>query len=98
MVSLIILIGIAARKKDPDIPVPEKLWSRYSQGAADYRAGNNNTREKLGKLNIPVPVLCGDHDISFPVENWYVLSGKKAVRVFQSQVSGALTHHCNIAP
>lgn len=67
---------IASRKKDLDIPVPEKVWARYFQGGADYRADKNNIREKLGKLDIPVLALCGDHDISFPVENWYALSRK----------------------
>ncbi|MCF6404589.1 alpha/beta hydrolase [Chitinophaga filiformis] len=69
---------IALRKKDLDIPVPPAVWSRYSYGAADYRTDANNTREKLSNLGIPVLALCGDHDISFPVENWYNLSGKMA--------------------
>ncbi|GAO44697.1 alpha/beta fold hydrolase [Flavihumibacter petaseus] len=66
---------IALRKTDLDKPVPPEVWPRYFKAAADYRADQNNTREKLGKLNIPVLALCGDHDISFPVQNWYAMTG-----------------------
>lgn len=67
---------IALRKDDLDVPVPPTVWPRYFQGAADYRADAAQVRTKLGTLDIPILALCGDHDISFPVENWYALNRK----------------------
>lgn len=67
---------MAQRTTDKDIPVPEPVWSRYFQGAAEFTADGFNTREKLMQLQTPVLVLSGDHDLVFPVENWYALTRK----------------------
>lgn len=67
---------IAQRTTDKDIPVAEENWGRYFQGATGYTIDNYNSREKLGQLKTPVLVISGDHDIVFPVENWYALTRK----------------------
>lgn len=67
---------IAQRQADKDIPVPESTWGRYFQGGIDYTLDKYDSRDKLGKLKTPVLVLSGDHDIVFPVENWYALTRK----------------------
>lgn len=67
---------IAQRSTDRDIPVPQAVWGRYSQGAATFAADAFNTREKLMQLKTPVLVLSGDHDLVFPIENWYALTRK----------------------
>jgi pimeloyl-ACP methyl ester carboxylesterase len=41
---------------------------------ADRGADPYNVREALKATSIPILVLSGDHDISFPVQNWYELS------------------------
>ncbi|MBC7934077.1 MAG: alpha/beta hydrolase [Rhizobacter sp.] len=65
---------IAERVTDKDIPVPEATWKRYFQGGIDYTVDNFNAREKLMQLEKPVLVISGDHDLVFPVENWYALT------------------------
>lgn len=67
---------LAERVTDLDVPVPEEKWGRYHQGAADYVADSFNAREKMGELQTPVLVISGDHDVVFPVENWYALTRK----------------------
>jgi pimeloyl-ACP methyl ester carboxylesterase len=67
---------IAMRTVDNDIPVPEKTWGRYFEGGAGYRQDTIQAREKLGKLNVPILVISGDHDVVFPIENWYALTRK----------------------
>ncbi|WP_343303632.1 alpha/beta hydrolase [Chitinophaga niabensis] len=65
---------LAQRVTDLDIPVEEEKWIRYFQGGADYIEDAFNSREKMGRLKTPVLVISGDHDVVFPVENWYVLT------------------------
>lgn len=64
---------IAARKEDVDIPVTPEVFPLYFKGGADARADNDKNREKLFTTNIPILSLNGDHDTSFPVENWFPL-------------------------
>lgn len=61
---------------DRDIMIPEKLWSNYHKGFADYVEDKNGIREKVLTSKVPMLVIIGDHDISFPVQNWYALVRK----------------------
>ncbi len=65
---------LAKRTKDLDVPIPQELWDEYFKVGADFSADKYNTRTKLKATRIPLLIICGDHDISFPVENWYDLS------------------------
>jgi pimeloyl-ACP methyl ester carboxylesterase len=67
---------IAERTEDLDAPVPEETFKRYLDGVNDYTLDAFGVREKLGTLNIPMLVISGDHDIVFPAENWYAMTGK----------------------
>ena len=67
---------IAKRTEDLDIPVPEVLWENYTKGFMDFVMDNYGVREKLMTCKIPTLVISGDHDISFPVQNWYALVRK----------------------
>jgi pimeloyl-ACP methyl ester carboxylesterase len=67
---------IAKRTTDLDVIVPEKLWDNYSRGFADYVEDKEGIRDKVLTSAIPMLVISGDHDISFPVENWYALVRK----------------------
>jgi pimeloyl-ACP methyl ester carboxylesterase len=67
---------IAERIEDLDIPVPEETFKRYLDGVNDYTLDTSDIRGQLGTLSIPILVISGDHDIVFPVENWYAMTRK----------------------
>ena len=64
---------LAKRTRDLDVPIPRELWDAYFKVGSDFSTDNYNTRAKLKATRIPLLIICGDHDISFPVENWYDL-------------------------
>ena len=65
---------IESRKTDRSVPVPEKLWANYFRAAAEFREDKLKVRQKLAAGGLPMLMISGDHDISFPVENWYALT------------------------
>ncbi len=67
---------IAKRQDDLDVPVPQELWDNYTQGFTDVVTDKYGVREKLATSKVPTLVISGDHDISFPVQNWYTLIRK----------------------
>jgi len=62
---------IASRTNDLDTPVSPEIFDRYFKGGMDARLDSYNNREKLLNTDIPVLVVMGDHDPSFPTENWF---------------------------
>lgn len=64
---------IALRQTELDIAVVPAQFDNYFQGGASFRSDEANSRALLYESDIPVFVLMGDHDPSFPVENWYPL-------------------------
>jgi pimeloyl-ACP methyl ester carboxylesterase len=64
---------IQARKTDLDVVVPEKLWGHYTMAYVECLEDHEHIREKINKTKVPLLVIMGDHDISFPVQNWYAL-------------------------
>lgn len=66
--------GIAARVDDLSVPVP---WESAAAHLA-HRAGpifpSEAVLAALKATTVPILHLGGDHDISFPVENWYALN------------------------
>jgi len=64
---------ISARKEDFSINVPPERFGDYFLGAADFKEDPCLTRIKLAATNVPILCLMGDHDPSFPVENWFPL-------------------------
>lgn len=54
--------------------MPQELWNNYTLGSVDYAKDPTNIRENLKKLQNPVLVIMEDHDVCFPVENWYALN------------------------
>jgi pimeloyl-ACP methyl ester carboxylesterase len=65
---------IESRKTDLDIPVLEPQFKEYLAGSKDFAADSAGTRNKIIKNERPILLLMGDHDICFPVENWYELN------------------------
>jgi len=66
---------IAARTADRSVPIPPSLWESYTKGTADFAADRYKAREKLATMKTPILVISGDHEICFPVENWFSLTG-----------------------
>ncbi|BAV09507.1 Pimeloyl-ACP methyl ester carboxylesterase [Filimonas lacunae] len=64
---------IAQRLVRGKIPVGMETYQYYSKGAAMMREDKAGFRAQYASLQAPVLVISGDHDISFPVENWFSL-------------------------
>ncbi|MEW5675650.1 alpha/beta hydrolase [Flavobacterium enshiense] len=62
---------IAKRFDVSKIPSTMEVFNLYLKGGAGYREDQQNFREKLKGVKTPILIICGDHDISFAVENWY---------------------------
>jgi len=56
------------------IPSTREAFDLYIAGSADARDDKSGLRRKFIETKVPVLILSGDHDISFPVENWYRLT------------------------
>jgi pimeloyl-ACP methyl ester carboxylesterase len=67
---------IFKRTEDLDNPVSKECYSNQQKAIDQFREDKNDTLEKLESSNIPILVLMGDHDIGFPVQDWYPLIGK----------------------
>jgi pimeloyl-ACP methyl ester carboxylesterase len=67
---------IAGRTADLDVMIPEHLWANYNEGVMDFVTDKMGVREKIITSKIPLLVIMGDHDICFPVQNWYALVRK----------------------
>lgn len=70
---------IAARTADCSPPTPEETYLRLLQTSHDDKAvfpDNAGYADFLASTSIPILVISGDHDIVFPVENWYALNRK----------------------
>ena len=68
---------LARQATDDEPPVPPAVFNRILQTVGpDIRADTEHVRDALMATSLPVLIISGDHDISFPVENWYGLSGQ----------------------
>jgi pimeloyl-ACP methyl ester carboxylesterase len=65
---------IALRTRDLSPPVPPSAWDGLHRAGAEFTADERGVRQLLEKTEVPVLVISGDHDIVFPVENWYDLT------------------------
>jgi pimeloyl-ACP methyl ester carboxylesterase len=61
--------GVAAK-----IPSKQEQIQAYLQTAASFR--DEGARQKLLASRTPMLIMCGDKDISTPVENWFPLNAK----------------------
>jgi pimeloyl-ACP methyl ester carboxylesterase len=62
---------IAKRLDVSKIPSTMEVFNLYFKGGAGFREDKQNFREQLKSVKTPILIICGDHDISFAVENWY---------------------------
>ncbi|MXN89907.1 alpha/beta fold hydrolase [Flavobacterium sp. Sd200] len=58
------------------IPSTPEVFQLYGKGAALATEDKVGLRQKLIETTLPILIICGDHDTSFAVENWYPLNGK----------------------
>jgi pimeloyl-ACP methyl ester carboxylesterase len=69
---------IASRAGDISPPIPEAVYTRILQESHDPTAAfadpEGNFDRLLSTTEIPMLVISGDHDVVFPVENWYALN------------------------
>jgi pimeloyl-ACP methyl ester carboxylesterase len=61
---------IKARTSDTSRYVTPEIFGKYFQTVAVYNA-NEAARDSLFKSTTPMLVISGEHDIVFPIENWY---------------------------
>jgi len=64
---------IAARVRDLSVPIPPEVYLRLLQENAgpDIFPDRSRVRDFLASTTMPVLVVSGDHDIVFPIENWF---------------------------
>ncbi|TCC98543.1 alpha/beta fold hydrolase [Pedobacter hiemivivus] len=62
---------IAKRIDISKIPSTMEVFNLYFKGGDGFREDKSNFREQLKTTKTPMLIICGDHDISFAVENWY---------------------------
>jgi pimeloyl-ACP methyl ester carboxylesterase len=55
------------------IPSTMDAFQIYFNGGNGFKEDILNFREQLKKTKIPILLICGDHDVSFAVENWYAI-------------------------
>jgi pimeloyl-ACP methyl ester carboxylesterase len=67
---------IAKRTEDLDNQVSKECYSNQKKAIDEFREDKKGTLAKLESSKIPILVFMGDHDIGFPVEEWYRLVGK----------------------
>ncbi|PTQ13574.1 alpha/beta hydrolase [Sphingomonas oleivorans] len=69
---------IASRTADRSPPVPEETYLRIVRESHDPKAvfpdHSGRYAELLANGAVPLLAICGDHDVVFPVENWYALN------------------------
>lgn len=65
--------GRMNRRTDKDIYVKPDVFAKYFATNASFVVDEQG-RKKLATLPIPILSLSGDHDIVFPIENWYALT------------------------
>lgn len=85
---------ISKRTKDLDVIIPENLWIHNHKGFADFVEDKKGIRETIIACKVPLLVISGDHDISFPVENWYAMVRKlQTTHLIVIPMTGHGPHH-----
>jgi pimeloyl-ACP methyl ester carboxylesterase len=60
------------------IPSTMEAFQVYFAGGDAFKEDILNFREQIKKTKIPILIISGDHDVSFAVENWYVIVNEMA--------------------
>lgn len=64
---------IAARTTDLSVPIAPEVYTRLLQANAgpDIFPDRSRVRDFQASTTMPILVISGDHDIVFPIENWF---------------------------
>lgn len=64
---------IATRTSDLSVPIPPEMYTRLLQENAgpDIFPDRSRVRDFQASTTMPILVISGDHDIVFPIENWF---------------------------
>ena len=85
---------IAERTHDQDILIPQSLWGNYHKAYEGYVLDKEGIRQKILTSEVPMLVVTGDHDISFPLQNWYALARKlQTTQLIVIPMAGHGPHH-----
>ena len=88
---------IASRTADKSPPIPEEIYLRIVKDSHDPKAvfpDPSGYWETLANTQIPILSINGDHDVVFPVENWYALNRKwKSLHIATFPQAGHGPHH-----
>lgn len=87
-------IGLRKTSQSPD--VPEQLYLRLLRESAneDRFQDDGGYRDFLEGTDTPILVVSGDHDIGFPVENWFSLPRRwRSLFLTVLPRSGNAVHH-----
>jgi pimeloyl-ACP methyl ester carboxylesterase len=89
---------IAARQGDKSPAIPEATYLRIVQESNDpiavFADHSGSYATTLANTSIPLLAVSGDHDVVFPVENWYALNRKwKSLNIVTYPQSGHGPHH-----
>jgi pimeloyl-ACP methyl ester carboxylesterase len=86
---------VAQRTADRSVPVPTDFAVQFlGQGPRNPIFPADAVLAALKTTTIPILHVGGDHDISFPVENWYALNGQlPTVQVLTFPQAGHGPHH-----
>jgi len=88
---------IASRTADKSPPIPEEIYLRILKETHDPKAvfpDCSGYWETLDNTQIPILSINGDHDVVFPVENWYALNREwKSLHIATFPQAGHGPHH-----
>jgi pimeloyl-ACP methyl ester carboxylesterase len=85
---------IAQRIDVSKIPSTMDVFQFYFAGGADLREDKLKFRDQLKTTKTPILAICGDHDISFAVENWFALLRELATtQIIVFPHTGHAPHH-----
>ena len=76
------------------IPSTMEVFQIYFNGGEGFREDILNFRDQLKKTKMPILIICGDHDVSFAVENWYAVFNQMAnAQIIVYSGTGHAPHH-----
>lgn len=85
---------ISARTIDKEILLPPDVFQYYHKAFTDYLADPYNARQQLTKTTTPMLVISSDHEVAFPVENWFELNRQlPSMQLIVMPQSGHGPHH-----
>ncbi len=79
---------------DATIPASPEQFQRYFDAAKAFHEDSTGRRQRLQAIELPILIVCGDHDTSTAGQNWFPLIGqmRSAQFIYYSQTGHAPQH------